>query len=81
MLIQILFSVRSERQLVEQLDYNILFRWFVCLGMDDRVWDHSTFSKNRDRLLAADLCQHLLRSVYEEALSAGLVSTEHFSVD
>lgn len=81
MLVQILFSVRSERQLVEQLNYNILFRWFVGLGMDDRVWDHSTFSKNRDRLLAADLCQHLLRSVYEEATSAGLVSTEHFSVD
>lgn len=57
MLIQILFSVRSERQLVEQLDYNILFRWFVGLGMDDRVWDHSTFSNNRDRLLAAALCR------------------------
>lgn len=81
MLIQILYSVRSERQLVEQLDYNILFRWFVGLGIDDRVWDHSTFSKNRDRLLAADLCQQLLRSVYDEASSAGLVSTEHFSVD
>lgn len=81
MLVQILFSVRSERQLVEQLEYNILFRWFVGLGMDDQVWNHSTFSKNRDRLLDADLCQHLLRSVYEEATSSGLVSTEHFSVD
>ena len=81
MLIQILYSVRSERQLVEQLDYNILFRWFVGLGLDDAVWNHSTFSKNRDRLLEADFCQHLLRSVYEEASLAGLVSTEHFSVD
>ena len=81
LLIQILFSVRSERQLVEQMDYNILFRWFVGLGMDDPVWNHSTFSKNRDRLLQADLCQHLLRAVYEEAMAAGLVSDEHFSVD
>jgi transposase len=81
MLVQILFSVRSERQLVEQLDYNILFRWFVGLGLDDVVWNHSTFSKNRDRLLEADFCQHLLRSVYEEATAANLVSTEHFSVD
>lgn len=81
LMIQILFSVRSERQLVEQLDYNILFRWFVGLGMDDRVWNHSTFSKNRDRLLEADLCQQLLRAVYDEAVAAGLVSDEHFSVD
>jgi transposase len=81
MLIQILFSVRSERQLVEQLDYNMLFRWFVGLGMDDPVWNHSTFSKNRDRLLEEDFCQHLLRAVYEEASAAQLVSTEHFSVD
>jgi len=81
LLIQILFSVRSERQLVEQLDYNILFRWFVGLGMDDPVWNHSTFSKNRDRILQADLCQHLLRAVYDEAVAAGLVSEEHFSVD
>src|SRR5690606_24291900 len=81
MLIQILFSIRSERQLVEQLDYNILFRWFVGLGMDDPVWDHSTFSKNRDRLVASDLCQHLLRAVYDEALRLDLVSREHFSVD
>jgi transposase len=81
LLIQILYSVRSERQLVEQLDYNILFRWFVGLGMDDQVWNHSTFSKNRDRLLEADLCQHLLRAVYDQAIAAGLVSDEHFSVD
>lgn len=81
LLIQILFSVRSERQLVEQLDYNILFRWFVGLGMDDEVWNHSTFSKNRDRLLKANICQELLRAVYEEATFANLVSDEHFSVD
>lgn len=81
LMIQILFSVRSERQLVEQMDYNILFRWFVGLGMDDPVWNHSTFSKNRDRLLQADICQQLLRAVYDEAVSAGLVSDEHFSVD
>lgn len=81
LMIQVLFSVRSERQLVEQLDYNILFRWFVGLGMDDPVWNHSTFSKNRDRLLEADICQQLLRAVYDEATAAGLVSQEHFSVD
>lgn len=81
MLVQILFSIRSERQLVEQLDYNILFRWFVGLGMDDAVWNHSTFSKNRDRLVESGLCQHLLRAVYDEGMSLGLVSREHFSVD
>ena len=53
LLLQMLYSVRSERLLIEQLDYNLLFRWFVGLGMDEPIWDHSTFSKNRDRLLAA----------------------------
>ena len=55
LLLQILYSIRSERMLVEQLDYNLLFRWFVGLSMDDKVWDHSTFSKNRDRLIAHDV--------------------------
>ena len=55
MLLQAFYTVRSERQLMQQLDYNLLFRWFVGLGIDDAVWDHSTFSKNRDRLLDADV--------------------------
>ena len=59
-LLQAFYSVRSERQLMEQIDYNLLFRWFVGLGVDDAVWDHSTFSKNRDRLLEADVAAKFL---------------------
>ena len=55
LLLQVLYSIRSERMLIEQLDYNLLFRWFVGLTMDDRVWNHSTFSKNRDRLINSDV--------------------------
>src|SRR5512138_1358496 len=62
-LLQAFYSVRSERQLMEQLDYNLLFRWFVGLGVDDAVWDHSTFSKNRDRLLDADVAAKFLQAV------------------
>ena len=62
-LIQMLYSVRSERMLVEQLDYNLLFRWFVGLSMDDPVWDATTFSKNRDRLLRGDVARELLAKV------------------
>ena len=59
LLLQMLFSVRSERMLVEQIDYNLLFRWFVGLGMDDAVWNHAVFSKNRDRLLTAEVAERL----------------------
>ena len=62
-LIQAFYTVRSERQLMEQLDYNLLFRWFVGLGIDDPVWDHSTYSKNRDRLLAADVAKKFLAAI------------------
>ena len=62
-LLQAFYSVRSERQLMEQIDYNLLFRWFVGLGVDDPVWDHSTFSKNRDRLLDADVAAKFLAAV------------------
>lgn len=81
LLLQVMYTIRSERLLVEQLDYNLLFRWFVGLGIDDPVWDHSTFSANRDRLLE----QTLLRQFFDRVLAladwAGLVSDEHFSVD
>jgi transposase len=59
LLLQVFFSVRSERQLVEQIDYNLLFRWFVGLGMDDAMWNHAVFPKNRDRLLTSEVAQRL----------------------
>ena len=81
MLLQIFYSIRSERLLVEQLDYNILFRWFTGLSMDDAVWDHSTFSKNRDRLLNSEMCSLFFRAIRDQARLKGLMSEEHFSVD
>jgi transposase len=81
LLLQVLYTVRSERLLMEQLDYNLLFRWFVGLSADEPVWDHSTFSKNRDRLLEADIARQLFAAVIEQARSAQLLSDEHFSVD
>ena len=81
LLIQVLYSVRSERMLMEQLDYNLLFRWFVGLSMDDPVWDATTFSKNRDRLLRGDVARELLAKVVQEAHKRGLMSEEHFTVD
>lgn len=81
LLLQILYSIRSERMLVEQLDYNLLFRWFVGLSMDDKVWDHSTFSKNRDRLIAHDVSMQFFWTIRQQAEKAGLLSNEHFSVD
>ena len=81
LLLQYLYGVRSERLLMEQLDYNLLFRWFVGLGVDDRVWDATTFTKNRDRLLNRDLAVQFLESVVAAAQSEGLTSDEHFSVD
>jgi transposase len=80
-LLQAFYSIRSERQLMEQLDYNLLYRWFVGLGVDDAVWDHSTFSKNRDRLLDADVAGKFLAAVLDNAKVKRLLSEEHFSVD
>ena len=81
LLLQAFYSIRSERQLMEQLDYNLLFRWFVGLSMDTPVWDASTFSKNRDRLLDGDVAQRLLAAVVAQPRVAALMSHEHFSVD
>ena len=80
-LLQTLFSIRSERQLVAHIDYNLLYRWFVGLGMDEEVWDHSTFSANRDRLLNETVARMFFRRVLALAEWQGLVSDEHFSVD
>lgn len=80
-LLQIFYSIRSERLLCEQLDYNLLFRWFVGLSMDDPVWDHSTFSKNRDRLLEADIARGFFDAIVAQAQAKGLTSDEHFTVD
>jgi transposase len=80
-LIQILFSVRSERQLMEQMQYNLLFRWFVGLGIDDPVWVPTVFSKNRDRLLTTDIARQFLAAVLADKAVAPLLSDEHFSVD
>lgn len=81
LLLQVLYSVRSERLLMEQLEYNLLFRWFVGLGMDDRVWDVTVFTKNRDRLLAGDVAQAFFERVVALARGQHLLSDEHFSVD
>jgi len=81
LLLQVLYTVRSERLLMEQLDYNMLFRWFVGMSMDDEVWDHSTFTKNRDRFLASDLAGAFFSAVVTRAGEAGLLSDEHFTVD
>jgi transposase len=80
-LIQAFHTIRSERQLMEQLDYNLLFRWFVGLGIDDPVWDHSTYSKNRDRLLEADIARKFLTGIVEHPKVKPLLSDEHFTVD
>ena len=81
LLLQIFYSIRSERMLVEQLDYNLLFRWFVGLSMEDKVWDHSTFSKNRDRLIVHDVATQFSQIVRQQAEAADLLSNEHFSVN
>jgi transposase len=81
LLLQMLYSVRSERLLMEQLDYNLLFRWFVGLSMDDEVWDASTFSKNRERLLEGDIAEAFFQGVLGEARAGELLSDEHFTVD
>jgi len=80
-LLQMLDSVRSERLLMEEMDYNLLFRWFVGLNADDEVWDATTFTKNRDRLLEADVAKQFLAQVVAQAGAKGLTSDEHFTVD
>jgi transposase len=81
LVIQLLYSIRSERQLMEQMDYNLLFRWFVGLGIDDPVWVPTVFSKNRDRLLEGDVAKAFLAAVVAEAERRDLLSDEHFTVD
>ncbi|HET6347947.1 MAG TPA: IS5 family transposase [Candidatus Krumholzibacteria bacterium] len=81
LLLQVLYSVRSERMLMEQLDYNLLFRWFVGLSMDDPIWDVTVFTKNRDRLLKGDIDSLFFKKVSELARQRGLLSNEHFTVD
>jgi len=81
LLLMVLYSVRSERQLMEQLDYNLLFRWFVGVPMDDEVWDVTVFTKNRERLIEGEISQKLLAAVLEEARACNLLSAEHFTVD
>ena len=80
-LLQMLYSIRSERLLMEEMDYNLLFRWFVGLNADDDVWDATVFTKNRDRLLEADIAQEFLARVVEQARAQDLTSDEHFTVD
>src|SRR5438552_3444549 len=80
-LLQMLYSIRSERLLMEEIDYSVLFRWFVGLNMDEEVWDATTFTKNRDRLLEAEVAKEFLAQVVERARSQGLTSDEHFTVD
>jgi transposase len=81
LLLQVLYTVRSERMLMEQLDYNLLFRWFVGMNIDDPVWDVTVFTKNRERLLAADVAKTLFAEVLAQARSRDLLSSEHFTVD
>jgi transposase len=80
-LLQMLYSVRSERLLMEEIDYSVLYRWFVGLNLDEAVWDATTFTKNRDRLLEAAVAKEFLAQVVEQARVAGLISDEHFTVD
>ena len=81
LLLQVLYTVRSERMLMEQLDYNLLFRWFVGLSMDDAVWDVTVFTKNRERLLAGEVAQGFFQQVVAQAQAQDLLSAEHFTVD
>src|SRR5262245_4335319 len=81
LLLQILYSIRSERLLMEELDYSVLYRWFVGLGMDDAVWDATTFTKNRERLLRGDIADAFFAEVLAAIRAEGLLSDEHFTVD
>src|SRR5438094_5142435 len=80
-LLQMLYSIRSERLLMEEMDYSMLFRWFVGLNLDEEVWDATSFTKNRDRLLEAAVAKQFLAQVVEQARAQGLTSNEHFTVD
>ncbi len=81
LLLQVLYTIRSERMLMEQLDYNLLFRWFVGLNMDDLVWDATVFTKNRDRVLGGEVAKVFFEEVLAEARRRSLLSDEHFTVD
>src|SRR5262245_59427944 len=81
MLLQAFYSIRSERQLMERLEFDLLFRWFVGLGVNEAAWDHSTFSKNRDRLLDGEIAAKFLAKVLAQPRVKQLLSTQHFSVD
>src|SRR6202171_3459604 len=81
LLLQSLYTVRSERLLMEEIDYSVLYRWFVGLSMDEPIWSHSTFSKHRDRLLESDIAGAFFDGVLAQARAAGLLSDEHFTVD
>src|SRR6201984_3315073 len=81
MLLQAFYSIRSERQLMERLEFDLLFRWFVGIGVDDVAWDHSVFSKNRERLLEGDIAAKFLAAVLAQPKVKKLLSGDHFSVD
>src|SRR4030095_8115138 len=81
LLLQAIYTIRSERQLMEPLDYNLLFRWFVAWGMDGAVWSATTFTKNRDRLLDGDIAAAFFEAILIHADTARLLSDEHFTVD
>jgi transposase len=81
LLLQVLYTIRSERMLMEQLQYNLLFRWFVGLNMDDQIWDVTVFTKNRERFLDGDIAQKFFSAVLDQARAADLLSDEHFTVD
>src|ERR1035438_7763911 len=81
LLLQVLYTIRSERQLMEQLDYNLLYRWFVGLDMDDAVWDVTVFTKNRERLLKSQIADGFYEQVLKQARDQQLLSAEHFTVD
>ncbi|WP_273795316.1 transposase, partial [Brucella intermedia] len=79
MLLQAFYSIRSERPLMERLEYDLLFRWFVGIGIDDAAWDHSVFSKNRDRRLEGDIAAKFLSAILSQSKVKRLLSTDHFS--
>src|SRR5271168_1352581 len=81
MLLQAFYGIRSERQLMERMEFDLLFRWFVGLGVDDAAWDHSSFTKNRDRLLEGEIAAKFLQAVLAQPKVKRLLSSEHFSVD
>jgi transposase len=81
LVVQMLYSIRSERLLMEEIEYNILFRWFVGLNLDEEAWDATVFSKNRDRLLEAEVAKLFLQQVVEQAQAQDFTSNEHFTVD